>query len=806
MNTRTNADKHTMRITRAFMAAVALTLCALPSVASASIQVGDDATRRVALIIGHHEGGPGRERLLYAGSDAYNFRRTLEELGGLREGDATLLVDPDSARLLRALDDMEERTRALKRAGQRVEAIVYYSGHADEKGFRLGNQGVDYLLFRSRLNALGADVRIAVVDACESGALTRLKGGRPAPAFLVDRSVRSEGYAILTSSSGNEAAQESDRIGGSFFTHALNTGLRGAADASRDGKVTLHEAYQFAFNETLARTQSTRGGPQHAGYEIQLTGSGDVVLTDIREASATMQLSKELYGRLFIRDSLDHLAAELNKPAGADMQIGLAPGTYGLRLLRGDVWSEASVTLVEGKAVSIVPGLFRQLGSPPPTATDSTDIITTTVKFHHVPPTDPAGFSTALFYDVQNREWHGTQLAPLATDARSHLRGGQLALGFNVTRGDLEGNQLAVAVNAVGGSMHGFQIAQTNVVSGYISGAQVGGVFGIVGEHVTGLQLSGIFSVAGENLKGWQASGIFNVAGGATKGGQIAGIFNVAGDSVHGAQAAGIFNVAGDSVRGSQAAGIFNVAGRGVTGGQAAGIFNVAGKTTTGGQAAGIFNVAGDTLCGAQFAGIFNHASHMKGLQLGGILNIAGTANGYQIGLINLSDHYQSGAPIGLINISRKGTIEAESWVEETGFVFTGLRTGAGWMRSQFAVGVKPRGQERLLAPTMGLAGEFDFTGTPLYLETGILYSALFSVDKYPVEGVAVESDWGRVRLGLGIRPLSFLSVVGGVSYNAMIHPFADEPLTGTDLHGFRTYRDVVSTWPGAWVGVRIGK
>ena len=45
-----------------------------------------------------------------------------------------------------------------------------------------------------------------------------------------------------------EAAQESDRICASYFTHYLVSGFRGAADLSGDGKVTLNEAYQFAFN------------------------------------------------------------------------------------------------------------------------------------------------------------------------------------------------------------------------------------------------------------------------------------------------------------------------------------------------------------------------------------------------------------------------------------------------------------------------------------------------------------------------------------------------------------------------------
>src|SRR5690606_1305301 len=147
------------------------------------------------LAIGSHEGGPGRERLLFADADARAFRRTLEELGGQNPGDAVLLVDPDSTSLLKAMDMLAERVRNARRAGARTEALVYYSGHADEKGILLGDQSVDYRTFRERMNALGADVRIAVVDACASGALTRMKGGRAVPAFMVDKSSRSESYA-----------------------------------------------------------------------------------------------------------------------------------------------------------------------------------------------------------------------------------------------------------------------------------------------------------------------------------------------------------------------------------------------------------------------------------------------------------------------------------------------------------------------------------------------------------------------------------------------------------------------------------
>ena len=163
----------------------------------------------------------------------------------------------------------------------RTEIVFYYSGHSDETGLLLGADRVSYQEIRTWVEQTGADVRIAVLDSCASGALTRAKGGVHRPPFLVDTSSAARGHAYLTASSENESAQESDRLGAAYFTHYLVSGLRGAADVSHDGRVTLSEAYQYAFTETLARTETSRGGPQHASYDFQLTGKGDLVMTDL---------------------------------------------------------------------------------------------------------------------------------------------------------------------------------------------------------------------------------------------------------------------------------------------------------------------------------------------------------------------------------------------------------------------------------------------------------------------------------------------------------------------------------------------
>src|SRR5207344_1520004 len=216
----------------------------------------------------------------------------------------------------------------------RVEVIVYYSGHADEQGLLLGSDRYSYRTLRDRLDAIPADVTIAVLDACASGAFTRLKGGKIRPPFLVDESAEMRGHAFLTSSAETESAQESDRIHASYFTHYLVSGFRGAADISGDGRVTLNEAYQFAFNETLGRTVDTRGGAQHPSYDINLSGTGDVVMTDVRQTTATLVLGEDLEGRFFIRTAAQELVVELYKPRGRKVELAIEPGTYDVRVER----------------------------------------------------------------------------------------------------------------------------------------------------------------------------------------------------------------------------------------------------------------------------------------------------------------------------------------------------------------------------------------------------------------------------------------------------------------------------------------
>jgi len=309
--------------------------------------------RRFAMVVGANYGGRGRVKLRYAVADAKSVIKVLEDMGGVSPDDSRLLIEPNRDTLFWEMKRLEERIDRAKSTYRRVEVIFYYSGHSDEENILLGKEKIPYEDFRDKINSMAADVRIAILDSCASGAFTRYKGGKKKSPFLVDTAYDMKGYAFMTSSSSDEASQESDRLKGSYFTHYLLSGLRGAADVTQDNKVTLSEAYQFTFQETLQKTEKTMSGPQHPNQYIQMSGKGDVVMTEIRKSPALLKIAKNVSGKLFIHNRQNVLVVELNKPLGRPVELGLDVGKYRIiNIVEGNIF-EANIHLPKGKCVEL---------------------------------------------------------------------------------------------------------------------------------------------------------------------------------------------------------------------------------------------------------------------------------------------------------------------------------------------------------------------------------------------------------------------------------------------------------------------
>jgi len=322
---------------------------------------GAQPLRRFALFVGNNEGGEGTRPLLYARDDARRLHDVFSRLGGVRTEDAMLLLDQGADDVSTALGELERRSRDARGRGERTALLLYFSGHAKDGALRLGATRLSLEAVKLRLAQGPSDVRVAVFDACRSGAVTRTKGVRRAPTFEVetDATRAAHGLVILTSSASDEDSQESDVIGGSYFTYHLSTGLLGGADQSGDGRVTLSEAYAYAYERTVAATADSAGGPQHPTFSFDLAGNGDLVLTDLLERKEGLRLPPAAPpGTYFIVDPRGLVVAEAVK-VEAERLIALPPGTYTLKRRLADHLRIGRVLVQAGQVAVVDEASFK---------------------------------------------------------------------------------------------------------------------------------------------------------------------------------------------------------------------------------------------------------------------------------------------------------------------------------------------------------------------------------------------------------------------------------------------------------------
>ncbi len=330
----------------------ALTLAAL----STPAQARAETLHRFAVVAGNDRGGGDTRPLLYAGADARKVYDILTRLGGVRAEDANLIVDGSAADLQGALAKVERQAADAARHGERTALFFYYSGHAKDGALRLGDSRLPIDALKALVAAAPVDIRIAILDSCRSGEMTRSKGARKAPAFQIEsESPRdAKGLVILTSSASDEDSQESDLIGGSYFSHHLASGLLGGADRSGDGRVTLFEAYAYAYDRTVADTADSVAGAQHPTFSYDLAGNGDLVLTDVASRHEGIYLPREApSGVYFMVDSQGFVAAEINKGDGVDRRVALAPGRYRVKRRLGDRLRVGELDVPRGALVTL---------------------------------------------------------------------------------------------------------------------------------------------------------------------------------------------------------------------------------------------------------------------------------------------------------------------------------------------------------------------------------------------------------------------------------------------------------------------
>jgi len=768
-------------------------------VAASSVSAAQEIQiNRYVLAVSANYGGEGRPTLRYAASDARSFVNVLKEMGGVQAGNVVEVKEPSVAAFQQKIDELDKKIAKNKSAGGRDEVLVYYSGHADEKGLRLGKETFAWKALRTKIDSLHADVKIAVIDACGSGAITRAKGGVAVPAFMVDKSSDMKGYAFITSSTQDESGQESDKLKGSFFTHSLVSGLRGAGDISGDGKVTLSEAYQFAFNETLQKTEATMGGAQHPSRDMNLAGTGDVVMTDLRSMNAGLDIGEDVEGRLFIRDERGELVAELYKKAGRPINLGLAAGKYSVRLERPAEYKEASVTLQDNYRAQLTQKQFSAIVAEK-----------TTLRGEIARRGDCAsGDTTACSLDSLDHNGKFRVTFNLVDKDREARKG--LQMGLFVTRTDsyMLGSQISIFANIARKEMHGLQLtAVFNGAKEHYEGAQVSGVMNYAGSF-NGIQVSPVINVAKENSSGVQASATMNVASDSLNGVQVAPAINYARETK--AQISAALNVAKETH--AQVTAAANIARESDV--QVSAALNAAKKS--GVQVTAALNAAKES--DVQVAAAMNVAGKLNTAQVS-VLNIAGRADGRQVGILNICGHCEK-TPVGLINIVGNGVWSVTGSLNEMGALGVSLHMGTAYLYTALEgarlieKGTGFKEFSDVNETGIGLGTQFGKYGSHFDLE----YMFLAAQNRHGLDSHFSGFEYRdgddvnfhhRLRLGYTTQVFPFFGLSVGGSLN-----FAQE-ITGDKLwlkplaeyhDDFGHEGDKFRFWPGFYAGITVGR
>lgn len=304
--------------------------------------------------IAHNQGDPYELPLRYAERDAELFVDALTRLGGVARQRVVSLDGVDADAVRSALKDVVQRIADRDR--EETGLVVFYSGHADAEALHLGGTHLPHDELRAIVEQAPAAVRLLVVDACRSGAISRVKGTRRAPAFRITYEPReaAEGLAVLTSSAAGEESQESDELQASFFSHHLVNGMLGAADRDQDGRVTLDEAYAYAYAQTV-RSSGTTVAMQHPTFDMQIKGRGGVVLTRLAPDRSHGELQLDDPGVYLISRDRDDgaLVAEV-APEKPGARLVLPARTYRIQARRQREYREYRVAVPAGDRISLV--------------------------------------------------------------------------------------------------------------------------------------------------------------------------------------------------------------------------------------------------------------------------------------------------------------------------------------------------------------------------------------------------------------------------------------------------------------------
>jgi hypothetical protein len=216
---------------------------------------------KYALIIGNTEYiDPGFAQLSAPVKDAEEFARVLkdQEIGAF--DNVNILLNQPSSIITEAIDEF---------FGQKKPddlLLLYFSGHdvRDELGVlylavkntvrnRLRSTGIKSDYIRDAMDQSRSKRQVLILDCTNSGEFSQGTKAELGGSMGMVSAFQGYGRFVLTASDATQFAWEGDKVigetGNSLFTHFLVKGLEGEADNDGDGRITVDELYDYAYNQ-----------------------------------------------------------------------------------------------------------------------------------------------------------------------------------------------------------------------------------------------------------------------------------------------------------------------------------------------------------------------------------------------------------------------------------------------------------------------------------------------------------------------------------------------------------------------------
>ena len=281
---------------------------------------------KYALIIGISEYvDSGLAQLSAPGKDAEDFANVLKdpEIGAFAS--VNVLVNEPSSAVIEAIDEFYDN----KKPDDLL--VLYFSGHGvkDELGSlylafkntirsRLRSTAIKSDYIREAMDQSRSKRQVLILDCCNSGAFPQ--GTKAVTGGIMGMTQAFQGYGryVLTATDATQFAWEGDKVIGetenSLFTHFLVKGLKGEADSDGDGRITVDELYDYAYEQISRITPQQTPTKSAAKVEGEIVLRQNMRIEDIKPVALPDDLISEIDDlRPLVREgAVQRLAKMLN--------------------------------------------------------------------------------------------------------------------------------------------------------------------------------------------------------------------------------------------------------------------------------------------------------------------------------------------------------------------------------------------------------------------------------------------------------------------------------------------------------------